>query len=332
MNKLEQPGRILNFNILMGFSAVQCGVKYRDFTSDYRVLCDCGLECSERFGLDIVTVMSDPMRETEGYGAKIVIPENDVPYCPVPLVDDIAHAERLVRRFNPHEGHRCEENIKAVEYYRRHVTDGRLIAGWVEGAVAECCDLRGFADFLADLACEDPAMLHGFLSTVCEQAKDYARAQVEAGADIIGIGDAASSQISAEMFREFAFPYQKAIVDAVHAAGAKTKLHICGNTTHVFDQMIATGTDIIDVDWMVDLRRCKELVGDGKTILCGNYDPVAVVLQGTPETIRAHVNACCDLFPDGRYISAAGCEVPRNTPPENLMAVREALVERGARE
>lgn len=330
MNRLDQKtARPLNFNILMGFSAVQCGVRYRDFVSDYRILCDCGLECSERFGLDIVTVMSDPMRETEGYGAKIVIPEDAVPYCPTPLIDDITRAEQIVKRFNPHEGHRCEENIKAVEYYRRHVTDGRLIAGWVEGAVAECCDLRGFGEFLADLACEDREMLHGLLSKVCEQAKDYALAQVEAGADIIGIGDAASSQISPRMFREFAFPYEKAIVDAVHAAGAKTKLHICGDTTRVFDQMIETGTDIIDVDWMVDLQRCKELVGDRETILCGNYDPVAVMLRGTPETIRERVNACCDLFPDGRYISAAGCEVPRDTPPENLMAVRDALAARG---
>ena len=87
MNKtLEPTGRVLNFNILMGFTAKQCGVKYRDFVSDYRILCDCGLECSERFGLDIVTVMSDPMRETEGYGAKIVIPEDGIPYAPTPLI------------------------------------------------------------------------------------------------------------------------------------------------------------------------------------------------------------------------------------------------------
>ncbi len=325
MNEQKKPPRVLNYNILMGFSATQCGVKYRDFVSDYRVMCECGLACAERFGLDIVTVMSDPMRETEGYGAEIVIPEDSVPYSPRPLITDITRWKDVIRRFNPHAGHRCEENIKAVEYYRKQGTGSRLIAGWVEGAVAECCDLRGFGDFLADLASEDRSLLHDLLSTICEQAKDYARAQIEAGADVIGIGDAASSQISPRMFREFAFPYQKAIVEAVHAAGAKTKLHICGDTTRVFDQMIETGTDIIDVDWMVDLKRCKELVGERKTILCGNYDPVAVMLQGTPETIRAAVNACCDLFPDGQYISAAGCEVPRDTPPENLKAVQEAL-------
>ena len=61
--------------------------------------------------------------------------------------------------------------------------------------------------------------------------------------DIIGIGDAAASLISPAMFEEFAFPYQKRIVEAVHRAGARTKLHICGNTSAVLPQMIETGSD-----------------------------------------------------------------------------------------
>ena len=63
-------------------------------------------------------------------------------------------------------------------------------------------------------------------------------------------------------------------------------------------------------------------------MICGNYDPVAILLQGTPELVRERVNACADLF-DGGYISSAGCEVPMDTPEENLTAVLRALEERG---
>ena len=87
------------------------------------------------------------------------------------------------------------------------------------------------------------------------------------------------------MFEEFAFPYQKRIVEAVHRAGARTKLHICGNTSAVLPQMIETGSDILDLDWMVDIGSAKRLLQDKTTILCGNYDPVAVLLQGSPEKI-----------------------------------------------
>lgn len=128
------------------------------------------------------------------------------------------------------------------------------------------------------------------------------------------------------MYREFALPYQKKIVEAVHAAGGRTKLHICGNTTAVLPYMIETGTDIVDLDWMVDLRRAKEIIGGRNTVISGNYDPVAVLLQGTPGSVRESVLACRAAVPSN-YISSAGCEVPRDTPPENLLAVADALKE-----
>ena len=317
------PDRIPNFNILMGFAATQFGKTYREYASNWRVLCDCDIECSRRYGIDMVSAISDPMREAEGFGAVVTMPEDEVPYSPTPLITDIASAPSRLKTYNPYNGKRCEDRLRAVEYFRRQ-TPEYCVGGWVEGAVAECCDLRGINDFLMDMACEEPEAVHEFLSIACEQAKIFAVAQVEAGADIIGIGDAASSLISPAMFRKFAFPYQKAIVDAVHAAGGRTKLHICGNTTKVLDQMVATGTDILDLDWMVDLARARDVVGDRPTVICGNYDPVAVLLQGTPATIRASVRECCALFKD-RYISSAGCEVPRLTPPENLKAVDDEL-------
>lgn len=164
------------------------------------------------------------------------------------------------------------------------------------------------------------------LRIAAEQAARFAVLQVEAGADIIGIGDAATSLISPDMFREYALPYQKRIVEAVHAAGGKTKLHICGNTTNVLPLMLETGTDIIDLDWMVDLKRARALAEGKNVVYSGNYDPVAVLLQGTPERVREAVLSCAAICPD-RYISSAGCEVPRDTPPENLLAVAEAVKE-----
>ncbi len=315
--------RTPNFNILMGFSARYGGRTYREYASDYRVLCDCDLKCAEDFGIDLLCAISDPMREAEGFGANVTMPEDDVPYSPVPLVDDIYNVKNIIKTYDPYNGKRTEDRLKAVEYFKKNGKD-YTVGGWVEGAFAECCDLRGINDFLADVACEEEEAIHEFLSIVNEQAVRFAVEQVKAGADIIGIGDAATSLISPDMYRSFAFPYQKAIVDAVHAAGGKTKLHICGNTTNVLPHMIETGTDIVDLDWMVDLKRAKEIIGGRNTIISGNYDPVAVLLQGTPETVREKVLECKAIVKTN-YISSGGCEVPRDTPHENLRAVYETL-------
>ena len=88
------------------------------------------------------------------------------------------------------------------------------------------------------------------------------------------------------MYRRFGLPYEQRIFAAVHEMGALARLHICGNTNRILADMAASGADIIDIDWMVDMRRAGEVFGDGPAV-CGNFDPVAVMLQGTPRRGRA---------------------------------------------
>lgn len=321
----KKPDRIPNFNIIMGFSAAYSNRTYREYASNYKILCDCDIRCAEDFHLDILSSISDPMREAESFGAKVVLPENDVPYSPTPLITDLNQIKQL-KASSPENSPRTLDRIKAIDYFKQNGKN-YYIGGWVEGAFAECCDLRGINDFMADIAIEEPQIIHEFLQKTCEQAIRFALLQVEAGADIIGIGDAAASLISPDMYRIFVFPYQKKIIESIHKAGAKTKLHICGNTSAILPQMIETGTDIIDLDWMVDLSIAKDLLKNKATILCGNYDPVSILLQSTPNDIARAVNYCADTVKD-RYISSAGCEVPWKTPKENLQAVAETLSHR----
>jgi uroporphyrinogen decarboxylase len=81
------------------------------------------------------------------------------------------------------------------------------------------------------------------------------------------------------------------------------------------------------VDWMVDLTQAAEIFEGG--IVCGNLDPVAVFLQGTPEMVREGVRANATAA-GRRWISMAGCEIPDGTPEENLRAQAEALAEVGS--
>ena len=91
----KQTDKLPNFNIIMGFSAAYSGKTYREYASDYRILCECDLRCAEDFDLDILSAISDPMREAESFGAHIVLPENDVPYSPFPLIGDLSQIKSL---------------------------------------------------------------------------------------------------------------------------------------------------------------------------------------------------------------------------------------------
>ena len=155
--------------------------------------------------------------------------------------------------------------------------------GWVEGALAEAGDLRGNSALLLDVY-DRPEWLEELLEVCVEVEIEFARLQVQAGADMIGLGDAIGSQMSPRMYTRFALPYEMRIFEAVHAMGALARLHICGNTTKILPSMVQSGADIIDLDWMVDMAAAVRQFGD-QVSFCGNLDPVAVMLQSPSEQV-----------------------------------------------
>jgi uroporphyrinogen decarboxylase len=58
-----------------------------------------------------------------------------------------------------------------------------------------------------------------------------------------------------------------------------------------------------------------------QTLVMGNVDPVSVLAQGTPDTIRAAVSALvekCGSYPN--FVLSSGCDIPATTPWENVEA------------
>lgn len=143
---------------------------------------------------------------------------------------------------------------------------------------------------------------------------------------MIGLGDAASSLIGHSLYEEFALPYQQKMIRAIHDMGAKVKLHICGNVNSVLDLIGQTGTDIIDLDFMVDIERAADILPESCCI-CGNFNPVTVMYQGTPELVKQEVRRCKQIRNRNRNFISAGCEIPRDTPLENMVALKEAIEE-----
>ena len=81
--------------------------------------------------------------------------------------------------------------------------------------------------------------------------------------------------------------------------------------------------DIIDIDWMVDIDQAREAF-TGSAALCGNFDPVAIMLQSNSDRVKQAVLDCQNKG-GKNYFSAAGCEIPDQTPEKNLLAQAETL-------
>ncbi|MCU0508117.1 MAG: hypothetical protein MUC34_06925 [Anaerolineae bacterium] len=276
----EPVDRPPNFNIIMQFGAHYIGKPLSAYYQDYRVLCEANFAVRDAFDLDILQAISDPYREAADAGLKVTYPEDSLLLAPAPLLQEPGDLDHL-RYPKPEDGPRMTDRLNAVRLLKERAGGQVPVMGWVEGALAEAADLRGVSRLMTDLI-DRPEWVREVLERCVEVEIAFAVAQIEAGADIIGLGDAVASQISPRAY-------------------------------------------IIDLDWMVDMAKAAEVFGD-RAAPCGNHDPVAVMLQGTPETVRAAVEA--ELRAGGpRCISMAGCEIPSGTPDENMKAHAAALRE-----
>jgi uroporphyrinogen decarboxylase len=320
----NQPvDRIPNLNILMFFAAKEIGVSYSEYCQDYRKLVEGNIVCMRKYGIDAVSTISDPMRECADMGMDVVFPTDGVPHESKFLLQEKSNLLK-VKPVAAENGRRMTDRVRGTELLKKEVGNEFPIIGWVEGCFAMSADLRGVNNFLMDIY-EDPEFVVDLLEVCLEQATLFAKAQIEAGADIIGVGDAIASVAGPFAYQDLALQYEERLLKSIRDAGALTKLHICGNTTPFLDLLPASLCDILDIDWMVPLDKAGELYGD-LTCVNGNYDPVSVLLQGNVPGIKENIKQCAKVG-GAKYISSAGCEVPKDTPPENLMAVYEALQE-----
>ena len=312
--------RVPNFNILMAFAARYIGRGMDEFCKDHRVMVEGNIKANEAFGIDLLNTMSDAYRETSDYGAAIRFPPDSLPVCEH-FIRDAGDMGKL-KPFRIEDSVRMLDRLKAVEAYKRECGAYWPIMGWVEGCAAESADLMGLTELIYAIY-EEPNMVREMMDICLETVFNCIGPQVEAGADIIGVGDAVASVLGPRMYKEWILPYEKKIFAEIRRLGAVGRLHICGNILPLLDDIRECGAEIVDVDWMVDFKTARDRL-DGAALVCGNFDPVTVTLQGTPETVTSAVRSCCEAGGDSCIIMA-GCEIPRDTPHANLMAVKDAL-------
>ena len=216
-----------------------------------------------------------------------------------------------------------KDRLDAIRTYAGEVNQQYSILGWVEGPVAEAADLRGVNSILMDLAL-DREFCCDLMDLCLDVGIEFARAQLEAGADTIGIGDAIASQVSPQIYEELILPREKKLCNFIHEMGALSRLHICGNITHLLPGIEDIGVDILDVDHMVDIARVRQALGS-RVCLVGNLDPVSEVYSSSPGRIQ---EALLRIYNEvgNPYMVAAGCEIPAGTPPENLRSLCKPLI------
>ena len=314
----EPVDALANMTITMMKAADEIRVPYRTYAMDADAHARGQAAVSRTYGIDHVSGISDPAVEAADLGAAIIYREDAPPAIDdnEPLLLDTARLLSL-KAPDPWSAPRMRKRIDVVSRLKKECGDQKAVEGWIEGPIAESCDLRGVSRIMMDFY-DNPSFVRDLVSFVIEVELAFARAQVEAGADYIGMGDAAASLLGPEHYREFVWEAEKRCIREIHRMGVPVRLHICGNITPLLGMLADVEADVVDLDSMVSVREAREALGPGRC-LAGNINPVADLRNGTPQSVQTGLDACFRDAGRAAYAVAAGCEVPRDTPAQNLL-------------
>ena len=305
--------------ITMMLAADVAGVRYGDYARDHRVLADAQVAVADRFGFDYVSAISDPAREASDLGATVAWFDDQPPAIVESraLLDEKSKLAGLSLP-DPAAPGRMRDRVEAVRLLAERSGATRIVEGWVEGPCAMSADLRGLNTLMLDFS-DDPSFVEALFDFTVRMEIEFARAQIEAGATLIGVGDAAASLIGPKLYARYVLPGEQRLIAAIHGLFAPVRLHICGNITRIVEDIGRTGAEIVDVDFPTPLSHARRAMGDAQVLL-GNIAPVRDLRDGTPASVEAALEECYRQAGPA-YICGPGCEAPRGTPHANMEAM-----------
>ncbi len=139
--------------------------------------------------------------------------------------------------------------------------------------------------------------------------------------------------ISPASYRKLYQPFHRRVNEWVHQrTNWKTFIHSCGSIRALLADIVDAGFDILNPVQCsaagMDARELKEQFGDRITFWGGGVDTQRTLPFGTPEEVRGEVLERIEIFNrDGGFVFNTVHNVQANTPPENLVALYEAVRE-----
>ncbi len=178
------------------------------------------------------------------------------------------------------------------------------------------------------------------IAKYCKQLMGRFLEEIGDNIDIIKIGDDLGTQkslmISPRMYRRFLKPIHADFIRYIkERTSAKVFFHSDGDVAPLIDDFIEIGVDILNpiqtnAGTMSDLPSLKKRFGDN-IVFCGAIDTDQILPLGSVENVRQEVRRVIEILgPGGGCMIGAVHTVMNDVPPENVLAMVDAVEEFGA--
>ncbi|MGV7234852.1 MAG: uroporphyrinogen decarboxylase family protein [Nitrosomonadaceae bacterium] len=274
---------------------------------------------------DIAFILMDLSVEANALGLPVRFPvdqSSSVEYHPVDNLDELDSFFSI----NILQDARIQSYIQTVEMMSMGLDNEILNCAYVVGPVT-LAGLLETAERVAMDSILDPDRLDVLCSFSTEIIEKYAHALINAGADIICILEPTASILGPREFRKFSGCYVNHIIESYKYANIETVYHTCGNTMHLIEEMASTGVSVLSLDAPengVDMAKAAQLAPEN-VIIMGNINPTYVLNDGSVEVIKKNTTELMEqMRPYPNFILSTGCDLPPETPIENMKAFMQA--------
>lgn len=282
----------------------------------------------ELYDPDGLPIVFDVQMEAEILGCGLMWSDNGPPSVVThPLAEGKSLAD--LPEFAPSKG-RFPLVLQATRMMRERVGEEIGLYGLVCGPFTMSLHLLGNNIFLEMF--DNPGGVQELVSYCAQVGKRAAQAYIEAGCDVIAVVDPMVSQISPEHFEQFVAPAADELFAEIRGLGALSSFFCCGDATRNIESMARTGCDNISVDENVDLAYLRDVAQAAGKSFGGNLQLTVVLLLGTEEDARRHAIERIDIAGRRGYVMAPGCDLPFNTPPQNVAAAGQMATDEYQRE
>lgn len=325
---LGVPKEPLILPVMDPFSAHLAGVTYEEYSTKPEAMEGAWSTVIERFDIDWAGMCIDDLFEYEPLGIEVTNAP-DLPFAVekyLPATDETLNSLRLP---DPKRDGRMPAHLEAEKRLRDRWGESILIAGSTAAPFSGLTLLYGIEQTMLMLY-DDPDFLQRSMKFIEELAVCWGRAILDAGGDMIWLGDCSASSrfLPVNIYREICLEPARRVTTELQKAGARVIYHAGENKLPHLAAMAETGADILSVEAGPYMGDVKDAVGD-RIALSGNLDSINLVWHGTDEEITATVNQLvADVASRGGYIVNMGENTPEQTPPEHIetmiRSIREA--------
>jgi uroporphyrinogen decarboxylase len=311
---MRQAGRSLpEYRALRGTGSILEAI------ADPALACEVTLQPVRRYGVDAAVLFSDIVvpYEAIGFGVDVVPGRGPVIARPFAGADDLARLRDLNDIDIAHVTQTIDLVVKELSSSDTPLIGFAGAPFTVASYLVEGGPTREFA-VIKSLMHADPALFDLLLERLVSITVAFLRAQVQHGARALQLFDSWAGALTRDEYQRFALPATQRVLEAVGDLNVPTILFGVG-TGELLDLMAQAGSDVVGIDWHVDLDVGRRRVGN--KAVQGNLDParclsgVALGLEATREVLARAGNEAGHIFNLGHGV------LPSTDP-----AVLEAVV------